>query len=153
MNAYRLAGFVGALVFVSLGFTAAGAHAVTKYQTSLVPDVAGTTPGFSAKGSSIRINGHLVLKGKLKGVVDGSGDRITATNYSVEVDVTVPATAASETVTVSFNLKNGNGTFVKDLSTDPVLSAAGVGDGVAVTAVRVKDNASTVIGHGGFAIQ
>src|SRR5262249_19934978 len=127
------------------------AHAVTKYQASLVPDVAGPPPVFSSKGSSIQINGHLALKGKLKGAVDGTGTRISGLTYSVEVDLSIPATSTSETLSVPCVLTNGNCTFKEDLSTDAGLSAAMVGDGVAVLAVRVKDNNGAVIGRGGFA--
>jgi hypothetical protein len=138
------------------------AHAGTKYHASLVPTVAGTMPGFSARGSSIDINGHRLLKGKIKNVVDGTGARITTDpidpldNYSVEVDLSVPVTAASGTVTLSFDLTNGNGKFAQDITSDPVFSGAVpavVGDGVAVTGVRVKDSGGTVIGVGGFAIE
>jgi len=151
MKSNRIAGFLAVLACAGIVLGPIRAHAGTKYQTSLVPDVALLTPGFSANGSSIQLNGKLALKGKIKGVVDVNGDRITATNYSVEVDLSIPATATTETVTVSFDLTNGNGKFSADLSADPGLSAAAVGNGVAVLAVRVKDDAAAVIGHGGFA--
>ncbi len=156
----RCASIFAAVACMSIGLLPTQVHAATKYQTSLVPNVAGTMPGFSANGSSIQLNSHLALKGKIKGVVDSTGARITtdpanpADNYSVEVDIFVPHTGGTETVTVSFDLKNGNGTFSEDLSSDPVLTAAATGDGVAVLAVRVKDNSTPVplvIGVGGFA--
>ncbi|MBI3769734.1 MAG: hypothetical protein HY271_14770 [Deltaproteobacteria bacterium] len=125
----------------------------------MVPTVAGVMPGFSASGSSIKIDGHRSLKGKLKNVVDVTGARVTtdpmntADNYSVEVDVAVAATATTGTVTVSFDLKNGNGGFAADVSGDPVLIGATLGDGVAINAVRVKDGSGTVIGTGGVAVE
>jgi hypothetical protein len=67
--------------------------------------------------------------------------------------LSVPATAASGTVTLSFDLTNGNGKFAADLTTDTVFMNAVVGDGVAVTAVRVKDSGGAVIGPGGFGIE
>ncbi len=51
-------------------------HAGGKYQTTLVPNVAGTHPGFSATGSSIKMQNGRVT-GKIKGVVDGTGNRVT----------------------------------------------------------------------------
>jgi hypothetical protein len=127
-------------------------HAGTKYQTTLVPGAPGTTPGFSSSGSSIKIDGkRQVLKGKIKNVVDALGARITtdgvpsSDDYSVEVDLSVGGT-----VVVPFDLKNGNGKFVQDLTA--TLSGAALGDGVAVTAVRVKDDLGTVIGNGGVAV-
>jgi hypothetical protein len=144
-----------ATVFVAAGPVTAG----TKYQTSLVPNVAGTMPGFSANGSSIKIDGHRMLKGKIKKVVDGTGALVTTDgtpsldDYSVEVDLSVPTTAVSGTVTVKFDLNNGNGKFAADLSGDPVFVGATLGDGVAVTAIRVKDSAGTVLGVGGFAVE
>ena len=150
-----VATFTAALVM----FGAAPSVAGTKYQTNLVPTVAGTTPGFAAQGSSIKIDGHGNLKGKIKNVVDGAGNRVTTDvndagdNYSVEIDLAVAATAGGGTVTVSFDLKNGNGNFVTSISGDPALAGATVGDGVAVNAVRVKDSTGTVIGTGGVAVE
>ena len=63
------------------------------------------------------------------------------------------ATATAGTVTVRFDLNNGNGKFAVDLSGDPVFTGALLGDGVAVNAVRVKDSAGALIGNGGFAIE
>jgi hypothetical protein len=158
MKNKRFASFLAVVACGGIGLLPIQANARTNYQTSLVPNVAGSTPGFSAKGSSLKISGsHLALKGKIKNVVDDTGARITtdalnpADNYSVEVDLSVPHTAATSTVVVSFDLKNGNGKFSTDLSSDPAIDGATAGDGVAVEAVRVKDAAGNVIGHGGFA--
>ena len=60
---------------------------------------------------------------------------------------------ASGTVTASFDVKNGNGTYAADLTSDPVFTGAMLGDGVSVLGVRVKDNTATVIGTGGVAIE
>ena len=148
-----------ALSLCVAGLAAAPVYAGTKYHTNLVPLVEHTTPGFSPHGSHLKFNDHRHLKGKIKRVVDAAGARITTDgtpsmdDYSVEVDQSVPATGGSETVTVHFDLKNGNGDFKVDLSTDPVLSAAAAGDGVAVDAVRVKNSAGTLIGVGGFSLK
>jgi len=151
--------------FVALAFTigllalAPPAHAGSKYQTTLVPNVASSPPGFSAKGSSIKLDGHRKLKGKVKKVVDGTGSLVSTDgvpsqdDYSVEVDLTVPATLTSGTVTVPFDLNNGNGKFAADITADPVFAGASLGDGVAVTGVRVKDSAGAVLGNGGIAIE
>ncbi len=145
---------------VTLGVLAhSSAFAGTKYQTSLVPNVAGAMPGFAAHGSSIKIDGHRALKGKLKKVVDGTGALVTtdgtpsSDDYTVEVDVSVPATAVTGTISVAFDLKNGNGKFAADISADPAFAGATLGDGVAVGAVRVKDSTGTVLGVGGFAVE
>ena len=145
-----MTGFVG---------LAGPAYAGTKYQTSLVPNVAGASPGFAAAGSSIKIDGQLALKGKVKKVVDGTSALVStdgvpsADDYKIEVDLSVPATAVIGTVTVPFDVNNGNGKFSSDLSGDPVFVGAALGAGVAVTAIRVKDSAGTVIGVGGIAIE
>jgi hypothetical protein len=134
------------------------AFAGTKYQTSLVPNQDGSMPGFSSSGSSIRIDDHLQVTGKIKRVVDG-GDLVstesdsTTDDYSVEIDLAVAATGSSGTITISFDVKNGNGTFKADISADPVLSGAAIGDGVAVNGVRVKDSSGTVLGTGGFGVR
>lgn len=157
MNTARIGGCL-AIAVCTAALTVPPAHAGTKYQTSLVPLIAGSTPGFSAKGSSIKLDDKLRLKGKIKKVVDGAGVRVTTDgvpspdDYSVEVDLAVAAGTAAGTVTVFFDLNNGNGKFAADLSTDPVISAAAAGDGIAVNAVRVKDASSTLFGVGGFAI-
>jgi hypothetical protein len=157
-HAMRTAASVGVAVAAMLvmgGPVIAG----TKYQTSLVPNVAGAQPGFSASGSSIKIDGHRSLKGKIKKVVDGTGTLVTtdpanpADDYSIEVDLAVPATALSGTATVAFDVKKGNGTFAVDLSSDPTLVGAVLGDGIAVNGVRVKDPNGTVIGVGGVAFE
>ena len=157
MTSMKLAGGVLALAAL-LALGTAPAQAGTKYQTTLVPNVAGTMPGFSAKGSSVKLDGSRhMLSGKLKNVIDGTGARVTTDttmpgdNYSVEVDLSIPAVPATTTVTASFDLMNGNGKFAVDLGTDPVFAAAVVGQGVAVLAVRVKDSTGTVIGVGGIA--
>ncbi len=143
---------------ILMAFAVRPASAGTKIQASLVPNVAGTMPGFSENGSSIKLDDHLSLKGKVKKVVDGAGARVTTDgvpstdDYTVEVDVSVPATLTSGTVTVAFDVTNGNGSFAEDLSTNPLFAGTTSGDGVAVTAVRVKDSGGTVRGVGGFAI-
>ncbi len=152
--------FAAALAFCAVVTLATSpASAGTKYQTSLVPDVAGTNPGFSASGSSIKLDDKLMLKGKIKEVVDAAGLRVTtdgvpsADDYSIEVDLSVPATAASGTLVVPFDLKNGNGKFSLDFSADPILTGTASGHGVRVLGVRVKDSSGTVLGGGGFAIK
>ena len=153
-----------AMMIVTLTFAAAlaavaPAHAGSKYQTTLVPTSTTALPGFSAKGSSIKIDGHLALKGKIKKVVDGAGALVTtdgvpsSDDYSVEVDLAVPATAATGTVTVAFDVNNGNGKFAASLAGNPVFAGSALGDGVSVLAVRVKDASATVIGTGGFALE
>lgn len=156
----RLTPFGVALAFCAgIVLASSQAFAGTKYQTSLVPDVAGTNPGFSAKGSSIKVDDQLRLKGKIKNVVDAAGLRVTTDgvpsldDYSVEVDLSVPATGASGTLVVPFDLTNGNGKFSLDFSADPILAGAASGDGVRVLGVRVKDSSGTVMGGGGFAIR
>jgi hypothetical protein len=150
MKHVRMASSLAVVACTALLLLPARAHAVSKYSTSLVPDDA-MNAGFSARGSSIQINGHLALKGKLKGAVDGTGTRITGLTYSVEVDLSIPATSTTETIAVPCVLANGNCKFAEDLSMDPGLSGAMTGDAVAVLAVRVKDNNGAVIGRGGFA--
>lgn len=149
----------GLVALAALGMVgAAPAAAGTKYQTSLVPNVAASTPGFSQKGSSIKIDDHRALKGKIKKVVDGTGALVTtdpmnpADNYTVEIDLAVPATTLSGTTVVSFDVKNGNGTFAADLTADPTLAGAVAGDGVAINGVRVKDPNGTVLGVGGVSL-
>ena len=145
-----------ALTLVASGAAVAG----TKFQTSLVPNMSGTSPGFSASGSSLFVDGHRMLKGKIKKVVDAAsalvstdGTPATGDEYTVEVDLTVPATLVSGTVVVPFELKNGNGKFSASISADPVFAGSALGNGVAVTAIRVKDSLGTVLGVGGFAIE
>jgi len=159
MQSPRQIAAVATLTAALIVLSGAAGVAGTKYQTSLVPNAAGTMPGFAAQGSSIKIDGHGNLKGKIKNVVDGTGNRVTtdptdsADNYTVEIDLAVPATAGGGTVIVSFDLKNGNGTFALSITGDPALAGAAVGDGVAVNAVRVKDSTGTVIGVGGVAVE
>ena len=150
---------IGFAAVLGVAAAATAAHAGSKYQTTLVPTVAGATPGFSAKGSSIKLDGHRKLKGKIKKVVDGAGALVTtdgtpsADDYTVEVDLAVSATATTGTVTVPFDLGNGNGNFALDISADPVFTGAALGDGVSVNAVRVKDSGGAVLGGGGVAIE
>lgn len=134
------------------------AQAGSKAQMTLVPTVAGTTPGFSARGSSVKVDGtRHVVSGKLKNVVDAGGLRLTTDpattgdEYSVEVDLEVLPTAATTTVSASFELKNGNGGFSVSLDGNPVFDAAALGDGIGVRAVRVKDALGAVVGSGGIA--
>jgi hypothetical protein len=147
------------LTFAAMLAAASPAHAGSKYQTTLVPTTTASQPGFSAKGSSIKINGARALKGKIKKVVDGTGMLVTTDgtpsldDYTVEVDLAVAATAMTGTVTVAFDLDNGNGKFAADISGDAVFTGAMLGDGVSVLGVRVKDSSGTVIGTGGFAIE
>ncbi len=148
------------IALVAFGvFFASTAVAGTKYQTSLVPNVAGTLPGFASSGASIKLDDKLAVKGKVKTVVDAVGDRITTDpenpldDYKVEIDLAVPATAASGTISISFDLKNGNGKFQADISGDPVFVGTSSGDGVAVEAVRVLDANGAVIGVGGFSVK
>jgi len=135
------------------------AVAGTKFQTSLVPNVAGSQPGFASSGASIKLDDQLRVKGKVKTVVDAAGDRVTTDiaepldDYTVEVDLTVPATAVSGTISIPFDVKNGNGKFAADIGADPVFAGAAVGDGVAIEAVRVLDPNGAIIGVGGVAVR
>jgi hypothetical protein len=144
---------------VVIGFAAAPAYGNSKAELSLVPAVKGSQPGFSADGSSIRLDGRQHLRGKIKKVVDSAGHRVTtdpknsADDYSVEVDVVVPSVPSSGTVVVKLDLKNGGGKFKVDLASNPIFSGAAKGAGVAVNAVRVKDSTGTVIGFGGYALK
>jgi hypothetical protein len=54
MKNKRFASFLAVVACGGIGLLPIQANARTNYQTSLVPNVAGSTPGFSAKGSSIR---------------------------------------------------------------------------------------------------
>jgi hypothetical protein len=149
--------FALAVPLIAVVVAAAPAAAGTKYETSLVPLMAGELPGFAATGSSIKIDDHLRLKGTLKKVVDSSGARVTTDgvpsgdDYRVEVDVGIASGTTATTITVAFDVKNGNGTFQADLSGDPVLASAQSGDGIAVNGVRVRNGAGTLLGVGGFA--
>jgi hypothetical protein len=65
------------------------------------------------------------VTGKIKGVVDGAGNRVNGS------------------ITVSFDLTNRNARFSKDATA--AFSAAGVtpGDGIAIDSVRVIDNTAS----------
>jgi len=66
--------FVAALALcAAIMLATSPASTGTEYQTHLVPDAAGTNPGFSANGSSIKIDDMLVLEGKIEEEVDGAG--------------------------------------------------------------------------------
>ena len=104
-----------ALCVLALGLPSV-AQAGTKYQSNLTPDTAASDPGFSAKGSSIKIDDLLRVKGKIKGVIDGgmvvTTDPLDAgDDYYVEIDVRAVDTGNQATVTIFFDLKNGNGKF------------------------------------------
>ena len=154
MNTSKFTWLCGLAIAVGFMGVSAPAHAGTKYQTNLVPVSATGQPGFSASGSSIKIErSPMTVSGKIKKVVDGTGALVTtdgapsADDYTVEVDRSCPATLVSDTVTVPVELKNGNGKF-----TQTAAALCGVaGDGVAITAIRVKDDAGAVIGVGGVA--
>jgi len=154
MNTSKVTWLCGLAIAMGLTGMSASAHAGTKYQTNLVPVLAAGQPGFSASGSSIKIDrSPMTVSGKIKKVVDGTGALVTtdgapsADDYTVEVDRSCPATLASDTVTVPVELKNGNGKF-----TQTAAALCGVaGDGVGIMAIRVKNAAGTVIGVGGVA--
>ena len=133
----------------------------SSFQTSLVPDMADTEPGFRANGSSIKIvsSGNLRVKGKLKGVVDDEGDPVTTErnddgdDYCVEIDLFVPATEEEDTLALCFDLKKGNGSFKGRLGGGPAFAGAQRGDGVTIREIRVLDGDGTVIGSGGVALR
>jgi hypothetical protein len=141
----------------------ASAGAATSFQTSLVPVEADSAPGFSSRGSSIKIvsgNNQLQVKGKVKKVVNEDGDPVTTErsdsddDYKVEIDLFVPATDRSGTVPVAFELKNGNGGFKTRVSrSDPAFEDAMKGDGVIVEGVRVFDASGELIGVGGVSLR
>ena len=153
-----LLGIAGLLTFT---LPASPAAAGTTYQASLVPIESGTAPGFSARGSSIKIveSGKLRLKGKIKRVVDAAGDRVTtdrgnaADDYSIEVKFFVPATDQEGAVSIPFDLKNGNGKFRAHPGSDPVFAQAVAGDGIMIEEVRVLDSSGTLIGVGGVSFR
>ena len=133
------------------------ALAGTKVQLSLTPDSAAADPGFSANGSSIRIDDLARVKGKIKGVVDGgmlvTTDPLDAgDDYYVEIDLKVKETGQNTIVTIFFDLKNGNGKFSADLSASAVFAGSIAGDGVEVEEVRVYSS-NTQIGRAGFALR
>jgi hypothetical protein len=137
----------------------AAAPAYGKGEMGLAPIQKGSKPGFSGGPSSLKIDGKNHLTGKLRDVVDNNGHRVTTSptdptdDYSIEVDLTVPSTSSSGTVTVKFDLKNGNARFKTDISTNSIFSSAAQGAGVAVNGVRVKNGAGTVIGVGGYTLR
>ncbi len=141
-----------------IALAAAPAHGNSKAEVSLVPVVKGSKPGFSADGSSLRIDARH-LKGKIKKVVDAQGNLVStnpkdaADDYSVEIDVTVLTGPTTGTIAVKFDLKNGNGKLKADLSSNSIFAGAPAGAGVAVNAVRVKDGTGAVIGSGGYALK
>jgi hypothetical protein len=146
-----------------LGAPAPAGAASTFHPTSLVPHEADTAPTFSTPGSSLKLisgNGRLKVKGKLKRVVDASGDRITTDrsdpddDYAIEIDLSVPATGATETVAIAFDLKNGNATFRTDVKRNaPLFDGAEKGDAVIVDAVRIFEPTGALIGVGGVALR
>ena len=156
----RLVSLLVPLLF-ALAPGAALAAPNTSFQAALVPDEADATPGFRAAGSSIKIMsaGQLRLMGKIKGVVDASGDDVTTDpgdgddDYCIEVDLFVAATDQAGTAEVCFDLRNGNGTFKAHLGGEPALAGAAKGDAVTVREIRVLDGAGEVIGSGGLALR
>lgn len=159
MRSKTFIGVCSLALTVGLFSLAAPAYAITKYQTSLVPNFWSATPGFSAKGSKIKINGHRSLKGKIKKVVDGTGTLVStdgvpsADDYKIEVDLLVPTTALFGTVTVPFDVKNGNGKFSVNIMANPILFGAAFGDALVIQAIRVKDGVGTLIGVGGVTFE
>lgn len=148
----------GTLLLLAPGVAWAGA---TSFQTSLVPDVANTTPGFRAEGSSLKIvsSGNLRVRGKLKGVADAQGDPVTTNrnddgdDYCVELDLFVAATDQAGTVTLCFDVRKDNASFKGKLGGGPVFADAEKGDGVSVREIRVLDSAGDVIGSGGLSLR
>jgi len=146
-----------------LAAPASAEAAATSYRTSLVPIEADAAPGFSTNGSSIKIisgNNQLRVKGKIKRVVDENGDRVTTDrsdsddDYVVEIDLFVPATDESDTVSIPFDLKNGNGVFRTHVKRgDPIFAGAMKGDGVVIESVRIFDASGTLIGGGGVSLR
>jgi hypothetical protein len=134
------------------------ANAGTKYQANLTPDEAADMPGFTANGSSIKIDDRLRAKGKIKRIVDDQGALVTTDpldgndDYWVEIELHVLSTDLEDTVTIFFDVKNGNAKFSADLSADPVFAGAIMGDGVEVDGVRVY-SPTDEIGRAGIAIR
>jgi hypothetical protein len=140
-------------------------YAATTFKASLVPVEAGTTPGFSANGSSIKLvsKNRLSLKGKIKKVVDVDGNRVTTQrndpddDYMLEIDIFVPATDpatdAFRTISIPFDLKNGNGKFKTRMLADDLLKGAVRGHGILIEGVRILDASDTLIGGGGVALR
>jgi hypothetical protein len=140
----------------AVGIATAPALAGTKFQTSLVPILAGSTDSRKAQHQT---DDKLRLKGKVKKIVDGAGERVTtdgvpsADDYSVEVDLGLASGTSAGTVVVPFDVTNGNGKFSLDLTGNAAITGGGSGDGVGVTGVRVFDNLGNLLGVGGFAIK
>ena len=136
-------------------------YAATTYKANLVPVEAGTAPGFSANGSSVKIvsKNKLSLKGKIKNVVDVDGNRVTTQrndpddDYILEIDIFVPATDASSTISIPFDVKNGNGKFKSRVPADDVLKGPVRGYGMLIEAIRIFDASDTLIGGGGVALR
>ena len=153
--------FWGLLISAAFLVASSPIHAATTYKASLVPVQADTAPGFSARGSSIKMvsSNQLRVKGKIKRVVDVDGNRVTTRpedpddDYTVEVDVFVPATDVSETISMHFDLKNGNGTFKTRVNRGNALQDAMKGDGVVIEGVRIFDALDTLIGGGGLSLR
>ncbi len=155
--------FAFGVLLISVGWLSApaAAGAATTFQVSLVPIEADAAPGFSEKGSSVKIvsNNHVQVKGKIKAVVDANGERVsTRTNdsgddYHIEVDIFVPATGEEDTISIPFDLKKGNGNFKLRVNGSPALNAAMSGDGVIVEEVRVFNALDEQIGGGGFSLR
>ena len=143
----------------ALPLVAAPVHAGTKYQTNLVPELAGSTPGFSANGSSIKIDDKLSIKGKIKGVVDALGDKVTTDSvdsnddYVVQIDLAIDASHAAGAVFIHFDVKKGNATFATSLVGNPLLAGATAGMGVTVHRIEVRNANGEVLGTGGFALK
>ncbi len=140
---------------------AAPGYAGTTYKANLVPVEAGTAPGFSANGSSIKLvsSNRLKLKGTIKKVVDVDGNRVTTQrndpddDYILEIDIFVPAIDASSTISIPFDVKNGNGKFKSRVPPDDVLKGAVRGYGMLIEAIRIFDGSDTLIGGGGVALR
>ena len=156
-----MAAFWGLLISAAWLAASGPIHAATTYQASLVPVQADTVPGFSARGSSIKIvsNNQLRMKGKIKQVVDVDGNRVTTRpedsddDYTVEVDFFVPATDDSGTISMLFDLKNGNGKFRMHVNGNDAFPDAMRGDGVVIEEVRIFDASHTLIGVGGVSLR
>jgi hypothetical protein len=151
------------LLLAAAGLGAPAEAASTFHQTSLVPLEADTAPTFSTSGSALKLlsgNHRLKIKGKLKRMVDARGDRITTDrrdpddDYAIEIDLFIPASGASETVSIAFDLENGNATFRTDVKRSaPLFDGAEMGDAVVVDAVRIFEPTGALIGVGGVALR
>ena len=82
------------------------------------------------------INDKLLLKGKVKKIVDDMGVLVTTDPVNpfdddfVELDLTIPATGNFGTLIVFSDVKKGNGKFTADLSGSSVFTGAVSGDAV-----------------------